>query len=947
MIKSRSSPRKGGKRSKATPPNTPMSSNEEPVIALSTKPKGPPSKSAANKGMTPPVKKPKKARSTGKKTAQKKTKGSDSTMDTEKEIVSSENKDIFNDLVHEQVEDDTVDSSINESLVINDKAALVGETDVTSTHASIKVELSKDESSSQSVGEELLEQLSKVGKKKTVKKAMRNCNNCGNQSPVSRAKKCPHCGKNFFTSSLGYSRDIICPQCDSPQRFSSVKSSMYCGKCNYLLTPNKKKDKSTKSLKAVVSQSDVTSDIESKSFSEINPAPNINTNSSELLFDTSCASVGYGSEVDKQSIKNEEVIDTYSDTLPSTTGNSSTSSLLQRSLSSPAGTSSNKDKIPSNEERATSGDDMSTGKTKKSKGKANLKDAELKKLIKRKILGDMDSTEDYQPPTKKPRKQENMDMTLDEQLSPHSPPESCPISHQSSASSISSTVSTNAVSSPLMEYAQKISARLFIPPEIPPQEGKRGRPQNKRNSKATTSGTRNVKSQTMKNKRALKETEHDSGSLPPPLTSQSTLDSSIQPPQLSPFHSEKKPLSPPGRLIEIRPLISQPPSRHSAPPTDSDASIDTSNFPTQRASSETPDLVPVPPHLLPPLIPSSQAYHDPTINSIRTYSHTYSNTGIHGQYLSSPPKYSQSSLYPPPPLLPPPPSTHTPPLVLQGDSKYTIHSGHVVSKEMYPTYTNTSVPPLVPVGSSQGFNGNNWSVNSPYLHPQPVAHRTVIVDPVKLRQQKAKVNQVPEPSPLPILMVSSPPCSPSPPPPPVSHILDRDSEEQFSNKINFEKEALTDNTMSSMEEVGSETPVNEKNPSVKSIHGEKHSKRKQKVELVETSEADNGITLEGDSHRLLAKKKKKKKKKEREKDRERSHHSKSKSDKYLHAERKAKKKSKRDKKKEKETDGSTQTEDDDTQSQVESLVESEDKTPIDIHKTEPVAGGSNGENGKY
>ena len=476
---------------------------------------------------------------------------------------------------------------------------------------------------------------------------------------------------------------------------------------------------------------------------------------------------------------------------------------------------------------------------------------------------------------------------------------------ENQGTSTSNNSITSVESSPLLEYAQKISARVMIPPEIPPQAPRKNMKQVKKG--ATTAGGGGggvVKGGGASSSKGVKGSKGKRGG-----------DSSVTTPTKNDEHvassGEKSP-APPTAPPPLQPADSIPSladdlsSRHSAPPifTSSDYALDS------RSSS-----------LADPLIVSvTTKPHDPTINSIRTLhsSSNYSSSSIGYPFPSSsvspltrsmtPPTYTHSL---PPPLI----TSRTPPL------SRSLYSPPIKSP---PLFTNSGAPPPL-VSVSRGSDGSGMeSYSSWYLHPSSptikdekdensVTHHPVIVDPLASKKTNSKDNAESAMETEDVSMETKLDGAT-----PLNSLMEEERENGGVEENTEDESVANSYTLGGGEGgkggggeddtgavLGISEDTNELSPmEIVSEIKTKH-KRKQKLELVKSTGFDEEVQEEGGGLRIL-KKKKKKKKKEREKERGGSgHHHKE----HHRSEKKKKKKSKKKDRSDHET--ASQTEEDD------------------------------------
>ena len=891
MSKPRSSPRRGGRRSKATPPDTPNTFYDDTTQTPLTKTPAKCRPSPVNRvgrGGASALRKPTKSsrgRGSGKKMSGGKVKESRGRRPSGgKRIIKKLEHEVVSSNEEEEEEEETAEERQEEAeqqlmkcketgkkvspetedpqLLEEDGANMKDECDTTGRSNDVT-----DESMGPTVGEELMERLSKGGKKK---KPMRNCSNCGVQSPVSRAKKCPNCGKNLFSRSSGYSREVTCPRCDYQQRYNGTKMRIYCGRCNNLLTRNYKEESPIQAQNGGIEENekaDSTSDKKSETKDESPSIPS-----------TSCTPVAEAE--DSAPVQHES-----SSSFPVNSDGTYQVGYSCKLLRSGEQFKASEDVEPGQEDSLSLFGNETSQET-------------LRRIIKRKILGEVDQSSDVGSPTKKPCKEEDPNAPLEEKpvqsskesTSQSQQPSSLAISTSSTiTSSTSLTSQSGAVSSPLMEYAQKISARIFIPPEIPPQEVyRKGRPRGP--------NSRSGKSVSAKNKRLGKDAGGDGNRLSSPVATSPPPDNPVV------FSTQDSPSScsehqflphPPPLVSSDREVASSrtlsSSSRHSSAPPDT--LLVANEFTTAHDISESTRAMSPPASYLPPLVSATKPFHDPTINSIRTCTHSrpLSNTG---KFYSG-----QSSV---PPLIVT--SSYSSSLLVEGDGK---HSGQIVTKDLYPGYQMASVPALLPMGK----DGQREEGLSSLQPPCAVTHRTVIVDPRNIGNKP----EVKDSSAPPVLLSST---SPNPASPDHSGQPSvQTAKDHNEGTVALVSGGTTDKTALTEEDVMLSNKDSQNHSSDNAGHKSKHSKRKQKLHLTDTSELESreGIIYET----VVSKKKKKKKKKDKDKDRsEKGHHSKSKSDKHkTDAERKARKKLKKEKRKEREMgigEGCVTTEEEET-----------------------------------
>lgn len=498
----------------------------------------------------------------------------------------------------------------------------------------------------QPVGQQLLEQLDKMKKKKhklelvegeggsnsgpnkRTPPPLRVCTNCGTEAKTTRTKKCHSC-KQFLLPSLArrYSCEP-CRYCFEVPKLSRAGRPSHCSNCNKPLNDEESSQEGEGSLPIKAEEEEEEEEEEEVIKSIVAPPPSL--------------SVGYGSIPE----------------VPSSSPSSSDSPMCLKN--------------------------------------------EIRRFLKRKILSKKTpppikasplTTPDETPPT------DNNNITTTTTASGNNKRGvtlslSLPGPSQSS-SSLNSALES--VSSPLLEYAQKISARVMIPPEIPQVQRKNAK-QNKKMggvgggaNKGPSKGNKGTKGKWAERK-PIKSDETET------CNNINNTDSAIP------------------ELIEATPT-----SRHSAPPigTCTDTSI------SYRSSSLTPDSL---------VVSVATKPHDPTINSIRTLHgyqrpHSLVNTSYSSSSLSHTPSLPPPLIIPhltshhhnPVPLAPPPPlfSTHgggPPPLVSatwtaseQQPSWY--NEGYDTIKQTTPTVTHQPV------------------IVDPLINKKPIAMTTLATPP--------------------------------------------------------------------------------------------------------------------------------------------------------------------------------------------------------------------------
>ncbi|XP_019855613.1 PREDICTED: uncharacterized protein LOC100636670 [Amphimedon queenslandica] len=508
--------------------------------------------------------------------------------------------------------------------------------------------------------------------------------------------------------------------------------------------------------------------------------------------------------------------------------------------------------------------------------------SELTKILKRKLL----SSDDGAAPT--PKKSFSESAASDNSLLA-----TPPLQGGGGGGGGGGSGESGSISSPLLEYAQKISARVMIPPEIiTPEPARKMKQVRKGGPNKIPAGS------TYKIYKGIKAKRGGGDStLTPPTTTPTKHDDNVT------SSSEKSP--PPSPVVDVAPSIAPPPlqatpavpsfvddlsSRHSAPPIFS-------------PSDYVPDPKPSPLTSESLIVSVTTKPHDPTINSIRTlHSYPSQSSSLLHSFSSSlplkrsltPPTYTNSS-YPPPPLI----TSHTP-----SSSSRSLYSPPLFPRSGPP-------PPLVSVSQSleRGRVGP-YNNNSLYFSSSPppltrddksalVTHHPVIVGP-PLLGKKAPNEEPLGKEVIPIDTGTETTEEER------ANGLEESTEDESSIINNYARRRGDDNstlpaTSESTNELSpAETPKT------------KH-KRKQKLELVKSTGFDEEV--EGEGGLKILKKKKKKKKKEREKERGGSghHHHKE----HHRSEKKKKKKSKKKDRSDHET--ASQTEEDDDEITTEAI----------------------------
>ena len=718
------------------------------------------------------------------------------TMSTAKSKTSPARKKILRSSGKKNMEQEIIsDIILYDSSQQDDDETKASETN--STLSSSSFDTSHENSLYQPVGQQLLEQLDKGKKRRSNNgKPLRRasippkvCNNCGTTAVATRAKKCQNCGQ-FFSVSLAkrYSNEP-CPNCHQVPKFSRVGRPSICPNCQKpLLDTAAVEDISNEDLESSLNTS---FSQDSKDVESNEATIDLTTQETVEAFPSSIShSVGY---VPKMMSTNEPVdlVENQSNEMSS-----------------------------SNEE--------------------------LKKLLKRKILNNTSA----EPPNKKP----HIDGEIDESLPTscaNSPPQNLSVSLPSSLIHHSAPPILESISSPLLEYAQKISARVMIPPEISPQNTKKTVKQTKRGNK-TNKSSKGKQQQTKSDTVPLKAERGTSPLSPISTTAPSEQNvvnrsNSVPPP---PLHSDEILMEAKPQLTVASPLIS-PSTGYSF---------------EGRITSSTNSMA---------TMTTTAKPHDPTINSIRTFSSYH--------YPMTPPLYAQPTI--PPPLIPP-----------IGNPAY-----HMIPHDVYSTHSPLDKPPpLVPVSHNwtNPQQQDSWyyttgSNGGPIDNAPPVAHRTVIVDPIKVKDNISVATTSAPPS----LEVTT------------AETTEDDeltqTEEQYTTDIE---------NIQQHEQQLVQHDIHDEDATVKErVH--KHSKRKQKLML-----SDMCMSQDDEEVSEVKKKKKKKKKKEREKG-ESHHHSKHRGESSDKASDKKLKKKK--KKKERDLESASQTEDEELQQTIENNEDNE------------------------
>ena len=900
MHRVRSSPRKGGRQSKVTSSTSPQNEVEGDTYKV-------------------PVK---KRKSRGKKKTEDENRSMSETVTND----LSDSRSTSASLLENTIEDSFSPLSSTKSLT-NQSDEVRKKFDDSATeklfnNTSSLADTPSNDDLYQPVGQKLLEQLDrgKIRKKgnsigfgrgaKKVPTPLKICSNCGTQAPVSRAKKCHTCGQFFSSVVAQRFRMQPCPKCKCTPKTSKLT---HCENCQFPFDVERTDRSVDHGPPCFEKNSSLTS--ETLVTTPVNTVVNLEESKETEEVPSSMPAVGYGS-------------------LNSKEHNSSVS--FHRSLSSPA-TAPPRDNEEMTPVHSSATDDINVP-TKQ----GTSTELELKKLLKRKLLGS-----DETASSKRAHFDEQNGTSEDNTTSVTQQQQQQQLTY-----SLLPQPPIDNVSSPLLEYAQKISARIMIPPEISPQSGRKAVPKQTKRGKNVPKGAKGKsnKSEVIPNKDSSTTSAlgHSERPTTPPSLANSPLKSFDKRPDTPPSLSSEvslPPLQPHHKLISYETSS----SRHSAPPFyASTAASNTLGYPIDtRASSATPE--PPPLAIVPPLVATTTKPHDPTINSIRSIDRSRG-TLFCGGYSASytPPIYAQSSIPPPPPLITP--MTSSPLVVshqnLLGSNMFLPHRPHL--PHHLPSFTNpSSIPPLIPV--------THWTDNDQQTHDYPsqsVTHRPVIVDPVKLRNEKSEEG-------------NKSTCSKSNTMAPINELyhvvkdsefkkgededqtriapdheettMDTEEEEEktMSNTeedteedtqedeqtvpnteedippmVNTEDEPVLTNTEEEDESAVINSEKTEGEETSELSEGKissKHSKRKQKLELVALSKSLS--TEEGtieDSHAVL-KKKKKKKKKEREKEREKGHRNKH----DKHSDNSKIKKKKKSKRKEKELESTSQTEDED------------------------------------
>ena len=445
------------------------------------------------------------------------------------------------------------------------------------------------------------------------------CDNCSTQAVLHKAKKCHNCGKFFYDHWAKRCRIPPCPQCHFSRRSGGIKKlPTHCERCNYPLTIS---PCSSTSPPTGESSPDLHGDD-----NPLSPPPELTDNAlgNEVGVarpDPIMPSVGYGSK----------------DT-PTT-----------RSLPPLPLTAS------SQEGKAASLDDQTH-----SSGVALLR----RKLGITDTSSSSTSTQETQTDSSK---SSIFSAILPTPTSGNVAPfPLVPAARHREAS----------LSSPLLEYAHSISARVYLPDEIKPDK--------KAKVKTQTKG-RNQSPHKVKTK--------------PTLSAKDTPSPSNEQDRKTPTTAAADKLPSPPALIPTKPQLSDESPSSSVKHTHQDSD------PEQQ--------------------PSSSYKPTPIISNLLQTAHTSRGvTAIRLPISHS----SHTPILPRAVLLPTRP---TPPLMLQPHHKYKISSGRIVSQNRLPSLAagHHDIPPLVKVGHHDNSPTEAWMQQN----KSPTQATSVIVDPTRSR----------------------------------------------------------------------------------------------------------------------------------------------------------------------------------------------------------------------
>lgn len=417
MIKLRASPRKGEKRTRATPSprssldpvdeqkpktNKKASSTEYPELVTLKPPR-------------PVAKKPKLAKSIKNKVVEPEGDSSPATVEEEEreDPVSTDDK-----------QEDSQDDSEKKDL------------------SSSSLEVSS-QSLCESAGQDLLNKLnkSKAGSSSSKKVANKRrqqvdyskkvCDNCGTQALINKAKKCQNCGKFFHSHWASRCRIPPCPRCHYSRKSNGSKHlPSNCERCKYPLEDAAATPEGT-------APPDGIEDIKKEEEEEKETEREDEVDTAKYDTDTQAVGYGYGTFEDNNGEQQKTQSQSPTKATPTETKPSKKKVKKAKAHHHPTTTAA-----------ATA---------------TETADEVTKKLIKRKILGE----EDHAPEGSAPSKRPNLELP---ESNPPSEEQVLSLKRQFPLSlqpGLGDAGISCAVSSPLLEYAQKISARVTIPPEVP------------------------------------------------------------------------------------------------------------------------------------------------------------------------------------------------------------------------------------------------------------------------------------------------------------------------------------------------------------------------------------------------------------------------------------------------------------------------------------------------
>ena len=678
----------------------------------------------------------------------------------------------------------------------------------------------------QPVGPELAEQLKRKKKAKTPV-PLKVCDNCGTQAVLHKAKKCHNCGKFFYDHWAKRCRIPPCPRCHFSRRSGGIKKlPTHCERCNHPLfsenstlplmgspTPSTSPptgefpmDDLPPNLSSSGEEKSANPQPHSPSTSTDNVANNETTSSgtTEMVTCTSPAkgleslvsssstispcpmpAVGYGSLPDNSGCDTDHQEPPLSPPpppppppLPPSGVNSPASKKLKKSQGKASSKSDKATKSPRSKLKAVKSQATSTVPSPvESEAQTEV---DPKELLKRKLLG-ISEVPPVPPPETNTSSVTSSSHTQTEDVSkksstPLSPPTCSPFPLVSALpggggggrhrDSSSGTAPTPLASSPLLEYAQRIAARVYIPEEIKPDK----RSKAKLPSKGKTHSPHKVK--TSSKLAAAKETTQPPATTPPPPPPPSSVEetplekssdpmTSSTPPPLPPPPLPPPPLSPPPPPLPPA-LV---PAKRAISPTDEHPAV-------KLSKQEPPDAGLLQPPIDAP--PEGTPYHPATSLPIHLSSPAIFKSPIISNLLQSlpgssaggvtairlPTAVSHGSHVPIPPsamLLPTQPlgaslsahpspmaafsrSQHSP-LLLQPQHKYTIASSRIISQKSLPISspsssfpsssspsshhmyniqsTHQQIPPLVKVATVGSIMPHPHSLPHHHSHHQP------------------------------------------------------------------------------------------------------------------------------------------------------------------------------------------------------------------------------------